>query len=115
MDIKALEQDIKNNLKSIKCKKNLKKIYEIIKLLRKKMDKYDGLLTNIKDGLKRVATTIFNNHYKSHIINDLFDIVEGYDFYSSEDKQYTLDELQKVANIHDRTFWEKVVSILRAS
>lgn len=115
MDIKTLEQEIKDNLKSIKDKKNLKKIYEIIKPLRKKMDKYDGILTNIKDWLKRVATTIFNNNYKNHIINDLFDIVEGYNFYSPEDKQFTLDELQKVANIRDRTFWEKVVSVLRAS
>lgn len=79
------------------------------------MDKYDKFLTNVKDSLKRIATTISNNNYKNHIINDLFDVVEGYNFYSPEDKQYTLVELQKVANIRDRTFWEKVVSVLEAS
>ena len=115
MDIKNLEQEIKDNLENIKEKRNLKKIYGIIKPLRKKMDKYDKFLTNVKDSLKRVATTIFRNHYKNHIINDLFDVVEGYNFYSPEDKQYTLVELQKIANIRDRTFWEKVVSILEAS
>ena len=29
MDIKVLEQDIKNNLNSIKCKKNLKKFMKL--------------------------------------------------------------------------------------
>ena len=115
MDIKNLEQEIKDNIENIKEKRNLKKIYGIIKPLRKKMDKYDKFLTNVKDSLKRIATTFFNNNYKNHIINDLFDVVEGYNLYSPEDKQYTLVELQKVANIRDRTFWEKVVSVLEAS
>lgn len=114
-DIKSLEKEIKENLIKIKDKDNLNKIFEIISPLRKKMDTYDSFLINCKDKFKRVGTFIFGNKIKSQIINNLFDIVEGFDNYSIEDKQYTLIKLEEIAKIHDRSFWEKIISVLRAS
>ena len=114
-DIKEIEKEIKNNLDNIKDKDNLKQMYEIISPLRKKMDKYDPFLINFKDGIKRVGTFIFGNKTKAKITNDLFDIVEGFSNYSIEDKNYTLLKLEEIAKIHDRSFWEKIVSVLRAS
>ena len=114
-DIKTLEKEIKNNLEKIKDKDNLNQMFEIISPLRKKMDKYDAFLVNFKDGLKRVGIFLFGNKIKNKIINDLFDLVEGFENYSEEDKKYTLQKLEEIAKIHDRTLWEKIISVLRAS
>lgn len=79
------------------------------------MDKYDSFLINFKDGLKRGVTFLFGNKTKDKIRNDLFDIVEGFEHYSSDDKNKVFNALTEVSNIHDRNFWDKIVSVLRAS
>lgn len=114
MDIELVSKEIKNNLKSIKDKENLKRIYSVLTPLREKMDKYDSFLTNIKDSVCRFSASFFNRT-KKKIYYELLDIVEGYEFYSEEDKKYTLEQLTEAAKIHDRTFLEKIISVLRGS
>lgn len=110
-DLKKLEKEIKENVSKLKDQKKLEEIRIIIGPLRRKMDKYDPFLVNVKDGLKR----FFLRGIKKEIINDLFDIVEGFENYSEEDKRYALRELERIASIHERTFWEKVIDVLRGS
>lgn len=112
--LKQLQEEIKTNINAISDKGNINKIFSIIKPLRKKMDKYDNILVNIKDGFIRLKTHFLGNK-KDKIINDLYDVVEGFQFYSPDDKNYTINSLNDIAKIKDRSFWDKLISVLRGS
>jgi len=112
--LKQLQEEIKANINAMRDKGNINKIFSIIKPLRKKMDKYDNFLVNTKDGFIRLKTHFLGNK-KDKIINDLYDVIEGSHFYSLDDKNYTINTLNEIAKIKDRSFWEKIISVLRGS
>ena len=109
---KELENIIKANVKSIKDKKNLSELYEGLEQLRKEMDSYDGLWKNTKDCFRR----FFKFGQKKELcITELVDIVSDFDEYKSQDKQKVINKLTELSKIKDRTFLEKIISVLRAT
>ena len=114
MDKKAkeLEGIIRSNIKSIKDNKNLSSLCDGLEELRKSMDSYDSVWTNTKDWLKRLFKF---GKKKDLCIAQLIDIVNDFDKYKTEDKRKTINKLTELSKIKDRTFLEKIISVLRAS
>ena len=52
---------------------------------------------------------------KDLCIAQLIDIVNDFDKYKPEDKRKTINKLTELSKIKDRTFLEKIISVLRAS
>lgn len=110
--VKELEEIIKNNIKTIKDKKNLSSLCDGLEQLRKSMDSYDSLWTNTKDWIKRLFKF---GKKKDLCIAQLIDIVNDFNQYKTEDKQKVINKLTELSKIKDRTFLQKIISVLRAS
>ena len=114
MDKKAkeLEEIIKTNIKTIKDKKNLSSLCDGLEQLRKSMDSYDSLWTNTKDWFKRLFKF---GKKKDLCIAQLIDIVNDFNQYKTNDKQKVINKLTELSKIKDRTFLQKIISVVRAS
>lgn len=110
--IEELKNLIKSNIKSIKDKKNINNLHDELEKLRKEMDKYDNLWTNLKDWGKRIFT--FNNK-KEKCIVELYDIVTDFGSYTPKDQDLVIKKLEELSKIKDRTFLDKIISVLRAT
>lgn len=109
--LQELKDLIKSNLNNIKDKKNINTLYEELEQLRKQMDTYDSLWTNLKDWKKRMFA--FNK--KDKCIVELYDIVTDFKKYSDKDQVLVIKKLEELSKIKDRTFLDKIISVLRAS
>jgi len=108
-----LKNEVEQHINSIKEDNTIIKIFNIINPVRVEMDKTDIAPVNFFENLVRKR---YKDNYRKLCIIDLKDILDwGVRKYDVRQAEVIISALNKIKEIHDKTFWEKLISVFRGS
>ena len=110
---KTLKKEVKKHFDSIKDETTIRRIFNEIDPLRKRLDKTDNNIVNAGEEMVRKS---FARNYRKQCVLDLYDILDwSVKKYSNEQTRDVTATLERVKNINDRNFWEKLIAVFSGS
>ena len=107
------KKEIEKHISSIKEGNTVIRIFNIIDPVRVEMDSKDFAPIN---GIENAVRKLHKNNYRKLCIIDLNDILDwNVKKYDEAQAAKIINALEQIKEIHDRTFWEKLIAVFRGS
>ena len=108
-----LRKEIEQHINSIKEENTLIRIFNIIDPVRLEMDKTEAAPIN---GVENLFRKFFRNDYRKLCLIDLKDLLDWHvQKYNAEQAETIIRAFERIKEIHDRTFWEKLIAVFKGS